>query len=138
MALSPGFYIIEKDELGKAVARPKETMSIVAFLRALHSGQELPKEICVTGLDRLLYQVKDRRKAAGMITQTYYNPAVLNRLHRQAPVVIFPVEYLELAAQWRAGIRRGSEKEAVLNIAWIFPKADITSINTTDVIYSPF
>jgi hypothetical protein len=49
-------------------------MNIIAFLRAVRRGGNLPKEVCVIGLERLIYHTSDRRKAARVIQQTLYNP----------------------------------------------------------------
>jgi len=136
--LVPGFYIIEKSQLGKDIPRPKETMSIIAFLRAVRRREELPKEVCIIGLERLLYRAADRRKAARVIQQTLYNPQAVHHLRRQAPAVILPLEYLELSFHWKAGIRRGKTAEEVFAVEWVFPRADIRAVGETDVCYSMF
>jgi len=138
MALIPGFYIIEKSQLGRDIPRPRETMSIVAFLRAVRRREELPKEVCVIGLERLLYRTSDRRKAARVIQQALYNPLAVHHLRRQAPVVVLPLEYLELSLHWKAGIRRGRGVEEVFALEWVFPRADIRTVEETDVCYSMF
>ncbi len=138
MALAPGFYIIEKSQLGKDIPRPKETMSIIAFLRAVRRREELPKEVCVIGLERLLYRAADRRKAARVIQQALYNPQAVHHLRRQALVVVLPLEYLDLSLHWKAGIRRGRIAEEVFAVEWVFPRADIRAVGETDVCYSMF
>jgi len=138
MALTPGFYILEKRQLGDVIPRPRETMSIIAFLRAVQRREELPREVCVIGLERLLYRAGDRRKAARVIQQALYNPQAAHHLRRQAAVVILPLEYLELSLHWKAGIRRGKTVEEVFAVEWVFPRADIKTINEVDVCYSMF
>jgi len=138
MALVPGFYIIEKSQLGRDIPRPKETMSIIAFLRAVRRREELPKEACVIGLERLLYCASDRRRAARTIQQALYNPQAVHHLRRQGPVVVLPLEYLELSLHWKAGIRRGRIAEEVFAVEWVFPRADIRAVGETDVCYSMF
>jgi len=138
MPLVPGFYTIEKDQLGKDIPRPRETMSIIAFLRAVRRREELPKEVCVIGLERLLYRAADRRKAARVIQQALYNPQAVHHLRRQAPVVVLPLEYLELSLHWKAGIKRGKTAEEVFAVEWVFPRADIRTVGEADVCYSMF
>jgi hypothetical protein len=55
MALRPGYYLLEKGQLGQAIPRPRETMSVIAFLRAVQREEPLPDKVCVLGLERLLY-----------------------------------------------------------------------------------
>ena len=138
MPLVPGFYTIEKDQLGKDIPRPRETMSIIAFLRAVRRREELPKEVCVIGLERLLYRAADRRKAARVIQQALYNPQAVHHLRRQALVVVLPLEYLELSLHWKAGIKRGKTAEEVFAVEWVFPRVDIRTIGEADVCYSMF
>ena len=138
MPLAPGFYILEKKQLGDAIPRPRETMSIIAFLRAVRRREELPKEVCIIGLERLLYRTADRRRAARVIQQALYNPRAVHHLRRQAPVVILPLEYLELSLHWKGGIRRGRMVEEVFAVEWVFPRADIRAVGETDVCYSMF
>ena len=41
MALRPGYYLLEKRQLGRAIPRPRKTMSIIAFLRAVQRKEPL-------------------------------------------------------------------------------------------------
>jgi len=144
MALRPGYYLLEKGQLGDAVPRPRETMSIIAFLRAVRREESLPAEICVLGLERLLHhvvrfrspQAGDSRQAAGVIRQALYNPQAKRHLRRQSPVVILPLEYLELSTHWKAGIRQRGTPYEVFHVEWVFPRADIESVRGVDVCYS--
>lgn len=138
MPLMHGFYIIEKSQLGRDIPRPRETMSIIAFLRAVRGKERLPKEVCVMGLERLLYRAADRRKAARVIQQALYNPQAVHHLRRQAPVVVLPLEYLELSLYWKAGIRLGKTAEEVFAVEWVFPRADIRAVGEREVCYSMF
>jgi len=136
MALRPGFYVIERAHLGKAIQRPRETMSIVAFLRAVRRKELLPKEVCVIGLERLLYRLADPQAAAIVVQQVLYNPPGGHHLRRQGPVVVMPLEYLELLGYWKAGIRRHNQPVEVFNVAWVLPKADANTIDGADVCVS--
>ncbi|TEU10664.1 MAG: hypothetical protein E3J21_25575 [Anaerolineales bacterium] len=136
MALRPGYYLLEKRQLGQAIPRPRETMSIIAFLRAVQRKEPLPDKVCVLGLERLLYHAADNRRAARVIQQALYNPQAKRHLHRQGPVVILLLEYLELSTYWKAGIRRGGTSHEVFHIEWVFPRADIETVGKVDVCYS--
>lgn len=136
MALVAGFYILEKGQLGKAIPRPRVTMSIVAFLRAVRQRQPIPAEVCILGLERLIYHATDRREAASVIREALYNPAAKRHLARQRPVVVLPLEYLELSTHWKAGIRRRNMPLEIFAAEWVFPRADIKTVNDTDLCYS--
>jgi len=113
-------------------------MSIVAFLRALRTGEELPQEVCVVGLDRLLHHAADRRRAAAVIQQAHYNPQAVRHLRRQGSVVVVPLDYLELSTYWKAGIRIRGEPVEVFAVEWVFPRAEIEEVQGAGVCYSPF
>lgn len=136
MALAPGFYLLEKSQLGKAIARPQKTLSIIAFLRAVRRKEPLPQEVCVVGLERLLYHASDRRAAARIVSQALIGPQAGPYLRKCAPVVVLPLEYLELGEHWKAGLRQRGEVEEVFAVAWIFPRVDIRSIEGADVCFS--
>jgi hypothetical protein len=136
MALRPGYYLLEKGQLGQAIPRPRETMSIIAFLRAVQREEPLPDKVCVLGLERLLYHAADHHRAAGVIRQALYNPRANRHLRRQSPVVILPLEYLELSTHWKAGIRRGGTPHEIFHVEWVFPRADIETVGKADVCYS--
>jgi len=136
MALRPGYYLLEKGQLGQAIPRPRETMSIIAFLRAVQREEPLPDQVCVLGLERLLYHAADHHQAAGVIRQALYNPQANRYLRRQSPVVILPLEYLELSTHWKAGIRRGGTPHEIFHVEWVFPRADIETVGKADVCYS--
>jgi hypothetical protein len=136
MALRPGYYILEKRQLGQGVPRPRVTMSIIAFLRAVQGEEALPDKVCVLGLERLLYQADDSRRSARVIQQALYNPQAKRHLRRQGPVVILPLEYLELSTHWKAGIRRGGTPHEIFHVEWVFPRADIETVGKADVCYS--
>jgi hypothetical protein len=137
MSLIPGFYVVEKKEVGKTIPRPATTMSIIAFLRAAHMKNNLPHELLVTGLDRLLHRASHSRKAAITLSQMLNSPPIKPHLNRQAPVVILPVEYLELGEKWKAGIRSATmPPQEVFLVEWIFPKLDMRTVGSVDVAYS--
>jgi len=136
MALAPGFYLLEKSQLGKTVARPRQTMSIIAFLRAVRRKEPLPQEVCVVGLERLLHHARDRREGARIISQALIGPQAGPHLRKQAPVVILPLEYLELGEHWKAGVRQRSEVEEIFAVAWVFPRVDMRSVDGADVCFS--
>jgi len=136
MALRPGYYLLEKKQLGRAIPRPRKTMSIIAFLRAVQRKEPLPNQVCVLGLERFLHQADDHRQAAGVIRQRLYNPQAKRHLRRQSPVVILPLEYLELSTYWKAGIRQRGAPHEVFHMEWVFPRADIDTVGKADVCYS--
>jgi len=111
-------------------------MSIVAFLRAVQREESLPDQVCVLGLERLLHHADDSRRAAGAIRQALYNPQAKRHLRRQSPIVILPLEYLELSTYWKAGIRRRGTPHEVFRAEWVFPRADIETVGKADVCYS--
>jgi len=131
--LRPGYYILPKAQLGKAIPRPSNTMSILAFLRAVHFCDPLPTEICVLGLERLLSSVGEPRRGAQVIQRALYNPSAKSHLRRQSPVVVLPLEYLEHSMHWVAGIRRGGKAQEVFWVEWVFPRVEIFS---ADVCHS--
>lgn len=136
MALRPGYYLLEKRQLGQAIPRPSKTMSIIAFLRAVRRGESLPDQVCVLGLERLLHHADDPRRAARVIQQALYNPRAKRHLRRQGPVVILPLEYLELSTYWKAGIRQRRARHEVFHVEWVLPRADIETVGKADVCYS--
>ncbi len=136
MALRPGYYLVEKKQLGQGIARPRKTMSVIAFLRAVRRAEPLPDKVCVLGLERLLHQADDPRRAAGIIRQALYNPAAQRHLHRHSPVVILPLEYLELSTYWKAGIRQRDACQEVFHVEWVFPRVEIETVEKADVCYS--
>ena len=111
-------------------------MSIIAFLRAVREKESLPDNVCVLGLERLLYHADDSRRAARVIQQALYNPQATRHLRRQSPVVILPLEYLELSTYWKAGIRQRGTCHEVFHVEWVFPRADIEMVGKADVCYS--
>lgn len=111
-------------------------MSIIAFLRAVRGEESLPAQVCVLGLERLLYRADDARRAARVIQQALYNPQAKHHLRRQSPVVILPLEYLELSTYWKAGVLQGGIPYKVFHVEWVFPRADIETIGKADVCYS--
>jgi len=138
MALIPGFYVVEKKEVGKVVPRPTDTLSIVAFLHAARLKKDLPREVLVTGLDRLLYRASDPRKAALTLSQMLNSPPIKSHLNRQAPVVIVSVEYLELGDKWKAGVRDAvTGKQGEFVVEWVLPRLDLKTVGGVDVPYSP-
>ena len=137
MALRPGYYLVDKSQLGQGISRPKRTMSIIAFLRAVRREEPLPDQVCVLGLERLLYHAADRRRAAGVIQQALHNPQAGRHLRRQSPVVILPLEYLELSTYWKAGIQQQGACQEIFHVEWVFPRADIATVGKVDVCYSP-
>lgn len=136
MALRPGYYLLEKGQLGQAIPRPRKTMSIIAFLRAVQRKEPLPDQACVLGLERLLHHADDHRRAADVIRQTLYNPQAKRHLRRQSPVIIMPLEYLELSTYWKAGILQRGAPYEVFHVEWVFPRADIETVEKADVCYS--
>ncbi len=136
MILRPGYYLLEKRQLGQGIPRPRKTMSIIAFLRAVKRKEPLPNTVCVLGLERLLHHADDSRRAARVIQKALYNPQAKPYLRRQSPVVILPLEYLELSTYWKAGIRRGETPHEIFHIEWVVPHADIETVGKADVCYS--
>jgi len=136
MALRPGYYLLERGQLGQTIPRPRETMSIIAFLRAVQREEPLPDQLCVLGLERLLHHADDVRRAAGVIRQALYNPQANRHLRRQSPVVILPLEYLELSTYWKAGIQQRGTFHKVFHVEWVFPRADIETVGKADMCYS--
>ena len=136
MALRPGYYLLEKKQLGRAIPRPRKTMSIIAFLRAVQRKEPLPDQVCVLGLERLLHHADDHHQVAGVIRQMLYNPQAKSHLRRQSPVVILPLEYLELSTYWKAGILQRGTPHEVFHVEWVFPRADIETVGKADVCYS--
>jgi len=137
MALRPGYYLLQKKQLGLgAIPRPRKTMSIIAFLRAVQRAKPLPDKVCVLGLERLLHHADDARRAARVIQQALYNPQAKHHLRRQSPVVILPLEYLELSTYWKAGIQQAGIPHQVFHVEWVFPRADIEAVGKADVCYS--
>jgi len=55
---------------------------------------------------------------------------------RQGPVVILPLEYLELSTYWKAGIRQRRARHEVFHVEWVLPRADIETVGKADVCYS--
>lgn len=152
MILSPGFYTLEKGHLQRRiVARPKKTMSVIGFLRALKHGEALPKEVLVTGLDRMLYQVyrmqgegeagrQAVRQAVNALSRALYNPQARNRLLTESPVVLFTLEYVEHGERWKAGVRIRPKNEP-LELFWLeqfLPRCEVTEMGGESVCYSQF
>lgn len=150
--LVPGFYALEKNQLQRClVARPRETMSVLGFLRALRHGQPLPKEVLVTGLDRMLYQVyrlheegdagkQAVRQAVNTLSRALYSPQARNRLLTVVPVVIFVLGYVEHGEHWRAGVRIRPRNEH-LELFWLeqfLPRCEVIDVNGESVCYSAF
>ena len=150
--LASGFYAVEKSQLQRRlVARPKETMSVIGFLRALKHGGRLPKEMLVTGLDRMLYQVyrlhgegavgrQAVHQAVNALSRSLYNPQARNRLLIESPVVLFTLEYIEHGEHWRAGVRIRPKNEP-LELFWLeqsLPRCEVTEIGGESVCYSQF
>ena len=150
--LLPGFYAIERSQLQRRiVARPKETVSVIGFLRVLWSKQPLPQEMLVTGLDRMLYQVYRLhgegeagkgavRQTVRMLSRALYNPQARPCLQRHAPVVLFVLEYVEHGEHWRAGVRI-RPKDEPLELFWLeqlLPRCEVTDVGGESVCYSAF
>ena len=137
MALRPGYYLLEKRQLGQDVLRPRTTMSIIAFLRAVQREEPLPEEICVVGLERLLHEASDPRGAARVLQRALGNPRAASYLRHRGPAVVLPLEYLEYVNYWRAGIRQGQrgDPREVFHLEWVFPRAEIESVGKTDLCY---
>lgn len=150
--LASGFYAMEKSQLQqRIIARPKETMSIISFLRVLRHGGWLPKEVLVTGLDRMLYQVYRLHgegatgrqavlKAVNALSRALYNPQARNRLFTESPVVLFTLEYIEHGERWKAGVRIRPKNEP-LELFWLeqfLPRCEVTEIGSERVCYSRF
>jgi len=152
--LGAGFYVIEKSQLQRRiVARPKETMSVLGFLRALKHGNPIPQEVLVTGLDRMLYQVyrlhgegetgsesEAVRQAVKVLSRALYNPQGRQRLLKDAPVVLFALEYVEHGEHWRAGVRI-RPKDEPLELFWLeqlLPRCEVTDAGGESVCYSAF
>jgi hypothetical protein len=111
-------------------------MSVVAFLRAVRRKESLLKEVCVVGLERLLYRMADPRAAAQVVQQVLYNPPGGPHLRREGPVVVMPLEYLELLGYWKAGIRQHNQPVEVFNVAWVLPRAEVWTTDNADVCVS--
>jgi len=150
--LAPGFYAIEKSQLQRRlVTRPRETMSVLGFLRALQHGQPLPNEVLVTGLDRMLYQVyrlhgegeagkQAVRQVVNTLSRALYNAQARHRLLTAGPVVIFVLEYVEHGEHWRAGVRIRPRNEH-LELFWLeqfLRRCEVTDVSGESVCYSAF
>lgn len=157
MRLDAGFYALEwtvwrrLESPWKQAGFAFEAMSAVALLRALRQGQPLPERVRVPGLDRALYQVyrlhegQGERTALGEVRQVVREfGQVLYRsrehLLRQAPVVLFVLEYVEHGVYWRAGIRhRGTgEPLELFCLEWLFPRCEVTQVDGEVVCFSRF
>ncbi|MBI3989516.1 MAG: hypothetical protein HY347_07850 [candidate division NC10 bacterium] len=152
MPPSPGFYAVEKSQVQRRiVARPKETMSVISFLRALMHGGRLPKEALVTGLDRMLYHVyrlhgegaagrEAVQQVVNALSRSLYNPQARNRLLTESPVVLFTLEYIEHGERWKAGVRIRPRNEP-LELFWLeqfLPRCEVTEMGGESVCYSQF
>jgi len=150
--LSSGFYALEQSQLQRRiVARPKQTMSLLSFLRALKRGEPLPKEVLVMGLDRMLYQVyrlhgegetgkQAVRQSVTTLSRALCNAQTRPRLLRDAPVVVFVLEYVEYVEHWRAGVRIRPANEP-LELFWLeqfLPHCDVTDMGGESVCCSMF
>jgi len=150
--MSAGFYALEQSRLSRhLVARPKETMSLLYFLRVLQHGEPLPKEVLVTGLDRMLYQVyrlhgegesgkQAVRQSVNALSRALYNPRARKRLLMDAPVVLFALEYIEHGEHWRSGVRIRPANEP-LELFWLeqfLPRCEVTEIDGESVCFSAF
>lgn len=135
VSLRPGFYLVQNDYCGehREVPRPKETMSIIEFLRRVRRRKEIPKEVCVVGLDKFIADAFDKRKAANIVLDTLILAQRTRHLARPARVIVMPVGYLELSTHWKVGCLVGEE---AFNARWVFPHADIEIINEYPVCYS--
>jgi len=71
-----------------------------------------------------------------VIRQALYDSKAKHHLRRQSPVVILPLEYLELSTYWKAGIRQRGTYRDVFHVEWVFPRADIETVGKMDVCYS--
>ena len=130
--LVPGFYVLEKGQLQRhLVASPRDAMSVLAFLRVLRHNDPLLREVLVTGLDRMLYQMyrlhgegeigkRAVRQGVNVLSRALYNPQARQRLLIDAPVVLFVLEYVEHGERWRAGVRiRRAIGDEPLELFWL-------------------
>lgn len=135
----------------RIVARPRETMSVISFLRALRYGGRLPKEALVTGLDRMLYQVyrlhgegeagrQAVRQAVNALSRSLYNPQARNRLLKDAPAVLLALEYIEHGEHWRAGVRIRPRNEPLelFRLEQFLPRCEVTEMGGESLCYSQF
>lgn len=152
MPLAAGFYALEKSlYYRRLVARSRQTLSVLGFLRALRHGTPLPQEVLVTGLDRMLYQVyrlhgegqggrQAVRRAVNALGRALYNARARNRLLTNAPVVHFALEYVEHSEHWRAGvrIRPSNEPLELLGLEQFRPHCQVVEVGGESVCHSPF
>lgn len=157
MRLDAGFYALEGqvwrrlESPWKQAGFSFETMSPVAFLRALTHGQPLPARVRIPGLERALYQVYRQHEGQGeweasrqvkqvvqQFGQTLYRSR--ERLLRKGPVVLFVLEYLEHGVYWRAGIRhRGTDQPLELfRLEWLFPRCEVAQVDGEIVCFGRF
>ena len=150
MVLLHGIYVFEWRVLRKRVIqRPAAQMSMLAFLRAVKRRESLPREVLVAGLDRLLYQVywlhgeqETGRKAVRKVVKVFGNALYRGRDHlmRQAPVVLLPLEYVELGDYWKAGVRIRPKEEPLelFRLEWLLRRREIKDIEAEPTCYSSF
>ncbi len=98
-ALKAGYNLVERELIGHRYEDTSEVMSILQFLRQLEGGENLPRRLKVTGLDRLMATMDDLELIHGIL----YEAA--ERLFRRSPVILLPVDKLtmdaELKMYWR-------------------------------------
>jgi hypothetical protein len=136
----------------KQAGLSSETMSAVAFLRALIRSQPIPSRVRIPGLDRALYalyrqyEAEDGEREASRqiervvrsLGQTLYR--YREHLLRERPAVLFVLEYVEHGVYWRAGIRhRGTgQPQELFRLEWLFPHCEVTQVDSEMVCFSPF
>lgn len=157
MRLDAGFYALEwqvwrrLESPWKQAGFPFETMSAVAFLRALLQGQPLPARVRIPGLDRALYLVyrqhegQGEREASRQVGQVVRDFGQIlyrsrERLLREGPSVLFVLEYLEHGVYWRAGIRHRwtVQSQELFRLEQLFPRCEVTQVDGEIVCFGQF
>jgi hypothetical protein len=88
-SLRSGYHFVERNLLGHKIEDIERSMSIIAFLRLLHSGEKSPRQLKVEGLDQLLLHMQDR--ASTRFLRRLLSEAS-EMLMQHGPTILFPVE----------------------------------------------
>ena len=96
MPFRPGYNLLEKNLLGSKFEDCCEVVSIIHFLRSLSEDYRFPQMLKVVGLPVLLEKMTEKEEAR-FLRRTLSSGA--EKLLRQSPVVVFPVEEITMNAE---------------------------------------
>lgn len=96
MPFRPGYNLVEKNLLGAKFEDCFEVVSIIHFLRLLSEDFRFPQTVKVVGLPLLLEKMTEKEETR-FLRRTLSGGA--ERLLRQSPIVVFPVEEITMNAE---------------------------------------